>query len=161
MHETPQTRSSRPAGRVRGLSPALITDIPVLLMLVACWMLVPVAWAHLVTGFALVALILIHLWTRRGKTAQLFRGDRRTKRHRWVRRITYVLFFVAALLMTATGVMRWTGIPPEHSAHAATSTLLLAGALVHIWSSRRALGSRLRRTVPASAPGKRRSMSGR
>jgi hypothetical protein len=160
MHEIDRT-PSRPAARARGLPLALTTDIPVLIMLVACWMLVPVAWAHLATGFALVALILLHLWTRRGRIAQLFRGDRRTRRHRWGRRIAYVLFFLAAILMTASGVLRWAGLPPEHTAHAATSTLLLAGALAHIWSSRRALRARLRRTAPATANRQRRSTTAR
>ncbi|MFC4494869.1 hypothetical protein ACFPA8_12060 [Streptomyces ovatisporus] len=156
MHETNRALS-RPVARVRDLPPALTTDVPVLVMLVACWMLVPVAWAHLATGFALVALILLHLWTRRGRIAQLFRGDRRTRRHRWSRRSAYVLFFLAAILMTASGVMRWAGLPPEHTAHAATSTLLLAGALAHIWASRRALRARLRRTAGAAAGRQQRS----
>lgn len=161
MRRTDETRaaalSRRPLDRVRRLPPALTTDVPVLVMLVACWMLVPVAWAHLATGFALVALILLHLWTRRGKIALLFRGDRRERRHRWSRRIAYVLFFLAAFLMTASGVMRWAGVPPEHSAHAATSTLLTAGVLLHLWFSRRALRARLRRAVPSAAHGQRRS----
>ena len=160
MHENDRT-PSRPVTRVRKLPLALTTDIPVLVMLVVCWMLVPVAWAHLATGFALVALILIHLWTRRGQISQLFRGDRRTRRHRWSRRIAYGLFFLAALLMTASGVMRWAGMPPEHTAHAATSTMLLVGALAHLWASRRALRARLRRTAPATADGQRSSAPAR
>jgi hypothetical protein len=150
MHETDRPLS-RPGAGGRRLPPALTTDLPVLVMLVACWMLVPVAWAHLVTGFALVALILIHLWTRRGLVAGLFRGDRRTRRRRWGRRLAYGLFFLAAIGMTASGVMRWAGMPPEHTAHAAVSTMLLAGALVHLWSSRRGLRARLRRDGPGAA----------
>ncbi|SCK55931.1 hypothetical protein [Streptomyces sp. WMMB 322] len=159
MHETDRGLP-RAATGARRLPPALTTDIPVLVMLVACWMLVPVAWAHLATGFALVALILLHLWTRRGLVAGLFRGDRRTRRGRWGRRLAYGLFLLAAILMTASGVMRWAGMPPEHTAHAATSTMLLAGALVHIWASRRALRARLRRAGPATA-GARATATGR
>ncbi|MCH6159360.1 hypothetical protein [Streptomyces marispadix] len=150
MHENDRPLS-RPGTGVRRPPLALTTDIPVLVMLVACWMLVPVAWAHLATGFALAALILVHLWTRRGLVAGLFRGDRRTRGHRWGRRLAYGLFFLAAIAMTVSGVMRWAGMPPEHTAHAATSTMLLAGALVHLWASRRALRARLRRDGSTSA----------
>lgn len=160
MHETdrplrPGTGQPGTAG-VRRLPPALTTDLPVLVMLVACWMLVPVALAHLATGFALVALILVHLWTRRGLVTGLFRGDRPARRHRWGRRLGYGLFFLAAIAMTVSGVMRWAGMPPEHTAHAATSTMLLAGALVHLWASRRALRARLRRVGPATSTASRR-----
>lgn len=137
-----------PTGPVRRLPLALTTDLPVLVMLVVCWLLVPVGWAHLASGIALAALALFHLWTRRRKVARLFRGSRSAGRRRWTRRIAYVLFLTSAFLMTASGLLRWAGVPPEHTAHAETSTLLTAGALIHLWSARRALRARLRRSTP-------------
>ncbi|MBZ4016098.1 hypothetical protein [Streptomyces purpurogeneiscleroticus] len=129
---------------IRRLPPALTTDLPVLVMLVACFMLVPLYWAHIVTGVALIVLTAIHLWTRRGKVARLLRGDRRTALRRWRRRSGYMLFFLAALLMTVTGGMRWAGMPPDDTGHAAVSTMLIVAAVPHLWVSRRALRARLR-----------------
>ncbi len=130
--------------RIRRLPPALTTDLPVLVMLVACFMLVPLYWSHIVTGVALVVLTATHLWTRRGRVTQLLRGDRRTASRRGRRRGGYTLFLLAALLMTATGGMRWAGKPPDETGHAAVSTMLVVAAVLHLWVSRRALRARLR-----------------
>ena len=43
----------------------MLTGLPVLIALMLVWVTVPVFWAHLVTGFTLVGLVGLHLYTRR------------------------------------------------------------------------------------------------
>ena len=120
-------------------SPAFTTDIPVLALLIAAWLTVPVSLAHLLTGLALIAMIGMHLLTRR-------RVPMRYGRVR--RRLTYAAFLLAATAMATTGLLRWAGIPPEHLWHGGISYLVLGLASVHIWSVRRRLRARIRSRGP-------------
>jgi hypothetical protein len=120
-------------------SPAFTTDIPVLALLIAAWLTVSASWAHVLTGLALIAVIGIHLLTRR-------RVPMRCGRTR--RRFTYGAFLVAATAMAATGLLRWAGIPPEYLWHGGISYLVLGVASVHVWSVRRRLRARLRSRSP-------------
>jgi hypothetical protein len=114
---------------MRRLPPAVKTDLPVLVALIAAWLTVAVFWAHLATGLLLIALIALHLYTRR----------------RWPRRrLAYGLFIVAATAMAATGLLRWAGIPPQYVWHGGISYLVLGLVAVHLWSIRRALRARIR-----------------
>jgi hypothetical protein len=116
-------------------SPAFTTDIPVLALLIAAWLTVPVFWAHLLTGLALIAVIGMHLLTRR--RVPLGGGQAR-------RRLTYAAFLLAATAMATTGLLRWAGIPPEYVWHGGISYLVMGLASVHVWSVRRRLRARLR-----------------
>jgi hypothetical protein len=120
-------------------SPALATDIPVLALLIVAWVTVPVFWAHVLTGLALIAVIGIHLLTRR-------RVPMRADRHR--RRLAYAAFLLAASAMATTGLLRWVGIPPEYLWHGGLSYLVLGLASVHVWSVRRRLRARIRSRIP-------------
>jgi hypothetical protein len=114
---------------MRRLPPAVKTDLPVLVALIAAWLTVAVFWAHLATGLLLIALIALHLYTRR-----------RLPRHR----LAYGLFIVAATAMAATGLLRWAGMPPQYVWHGGISYLVLGLVAVHLWSIRRALRARIR-----------------
>ncbi len=136
----------------RRLPPALHTDLPVLALLVLCWLLVPVAWAHLTAGLALIGLIGAHLWTRRGLRGRLFRCHGPPLPARQVgRRFGYGLFIAAAAAMTVTGLLRWTGVAPQYLWHGGVSYLLLGLVVMHLWSIRRPLRARLRRPRPIKA----------
>jgi hypothetical protein len=106
-----------------------------LALLVAAWLTVPVFWAHLVTGLTLIAVIGIHLLTRRRVP---LRGGRAR------RRIAYAAFLLAATAMATTGLLRWVGIPPQYLWHGGISYLVLGLASVHVWSVRRRLRARIR-----------------
>jgi hypothetical protein len=116
-------------------SPAFTTDIPVLALLIVAWATVPVFWAHLVTGLTLIAVIGIHLLTRR---VMPFCGGRPR------RRLAYAAFLLAASAMATTGLLRWAGIPPQYLWHGGISYLVLGLASVHAWSVRRRLQARIR-----------------
>jgi hypothetical protein len=116
-------------------SPAFLTDIPVLALLIVAWVTVPVSWAHVLTGLALIAVIGIHLLTRR-------RVPMRAGRPR--RRLAYVAFLLAASAMATTGLLRWVGIPAQYLWHGGISYLVLGLASVHVWSVRRRLRARIR-----------------
>ena len=161
----PTTRRVERGKRLRRLPPALVTDLPVLGLLVLCWLLVPIAWAHLATGLALAALIGVHLRTRPRPFARLFRRDRRAGSPRqlgW--RLGYGVFVAAAIAMTVTGLLRWAGVPPQYVWHGGISYLLLTLVVVHLWSIRRPLRARLRHVsgtgLRARQPTGRRSWPG-
>lgn len=131
---TPGTYVKTP-GRTHRFPPARLTDLPVLVVLVLAWVTVPVFWAHLATGLMLIAIVAIHLCTRR-----------RLPLHGvpvW-RRLAYGAFLVAATAVAATGLLRWAGVPPQYVWHGGISYLLLGLVAVHLWSVRRALRARLR-----------------
>lgn len=131
--------------RTRRVPPALVTDVPVLALLVICWLLVPVVWAHLTTGLALIGLIGVHLWTRRRRLGRFFRRNRPALSARRVaRRFGYGLFLAAAAAMTVTGLLRWVGVAPQYVWHGGVSYFLLSMVVVHLWSIRRPLRARLR-----------------
>lgn len=61
------------------LPPAVRTDLPVLAMLVLCWLALTVAaWAHLVTGLVLLVVIGVHLRSRWPLVQALMRGTGRS-----------------------------------------------------------------------------------
>lgn len=137
----------------RRLPPALVTDLPVLALLVICWLLVPVVWAHLTAGLALIGLIGVHLWTRRRRLGGLSRPNRPALSARRVaRRFGYGLFLAAGAAMTVTGLLRWAGVAPQHVWHGGVSYFLLSMVVIHLWSIRHPLRARLRsdRTSPQS-----------
>ena len=130
---------------LRRLPLALVTDLPVLGLLVLCWLLVPIAWAHLATGLALAALVGVHLRTRPRPFGRLFRGDHPSGSARQLgRRLGYGVFLATAVAMTVTGLLRWAGAPPQYVWHGGISYLLLTLVVVHLWSIRRPLRARLR-----------------
>ena len=102
--------------------------------LVLSWLTVPVFWAHLATGLSLIALIALHLSTRR--RLPLHDGRQR-------RQLGYGLFLVAAAAMAATGLLRWAGVPPQYVWHGGLSYLVLGLVAVHLWAVRRALRARI------------------
>jgi hypothetical protein len=120
---------------MRRLPPAVVTDLPVLVALIAAWLTVAVFWAHLATGLLLIALIALHLYTRRRLP---LRG---AAPRRW---LAYGLFIVAATAMAATGLLRWAGMPPQYAWHGGIGYLVLGLVVVHLWSVRRALLARIR-----------------
>jgi hypothetical protein len=124
-----------PAKVSGGLPPALVTDVPVLALLVLAWLTVSVFWAHLITGLVLIALIGIHLLTRRRLPLCVGRARQR---------VAYGVFLATAAAMAATGVLRWVGIPPQYTWHGGISYLALGLAMVHLWSVRRRLLARIR-----------------
>jgi hypothetical protein len=124
-----------PAKVSGGLPPAFVTDIPVVALLVAAWLTVPVSWAHLITGLTLIAVIGVHLLTR--PRLPLRAGPVR-------RRLAYATFLIAATAMAATGRLRWAGVPHDYLWHGGISYLVLGLASVHMWSVRRRLRARIR-----------------
>ncbi len=126
---------AKPSTWTRRLPPAFVTDLPVLVVLVLAWVTVPVFWAHLAIGLALIAIVGMHLSTRR-------RLPMRGVRIR--RRLAYAVFLVAATAMAVTGLLRWAGVPREYVWHGGISYLVLGLAGVHLWSVRRALRARFR-----------------
>jgi hypothetical protein len=118
-----------------------VTDLPVLVVLVLSWLTVAAFWAHLATGLALIAMVAMHLSTRRRLPV---------RRVRMRRRLAYAVFFVAATAVAVTGLLRWAGVPHEYVWHGGLSYLLLGLAVVHLWSVRRALRARFRTRVVRS-----------
>lgn len=116
-------------------SPAVATDIPVLALLVLAWLTVSAFWAHLITGLLLIALIGVHLLTRQRPPLRFGRARRR---------VAYAVFLAAAAAMTATGLLRWVGVPPQYLWHGGISYVVLGLASVHMWSVRRRLRARIR-----------------
>ncbi|HYZ69752.1 MAG TPA: hypothetical protein VE666_18470 [Mycobacterium sp.] len=106
-----------------------------LVALIAAWLTVAVFWAHLATGLLLIALIALHLSTRRRLPLRGV-GPRRG--------LAYGLFIVAATAMAATGLLRWAGVPHQYAWHGGISYLVLGLAAVQLWSVRRALLARIR-----------------
>jgi hypothetical protein len=136
--------------RARRLPPALVFDLPVLALLLVCWLTVAAALAHLLTGLALVGLIAAHLLTRRARVGRLFRRSRAPGAdpgapRRRASSLGYLLFLLLAAGMAVTGLLRWAGVPREHAWHATTSYALLGLTAIHLWTIRRPLRARLRR----------------
>jgi hypothetical protein len=123
----------------RRIPPALVAELPVLVLLVLAWATVAVFWAHVVTGLLLIAVIGIHLRTR----PHLPLRPLRTRRE-----AAYAVFLVAATAMAVTGLLRWLGVPAQHVWHGGISYLVLGLVIAHLWSVRHALRARI---VRASA----------
>ena len=117
------------------LRPAVVTDLPVLGVMVVAWATVALFWAHLAAGLLLVALVALHLYTRHHLPWH----------HAHLRRrLAYGMFLVAVTAMTASGLLRWAGVPPQYAWHGGISYAVLGLVVVHVWSVRRALRARLR-----------------
>ncbi len=129
--------------RRRRLAPALVTDMPVLLAFVGCWVLIPVGWAHLVTGIAMAGLVVVHLRTRRGLARRLLHRPRSVRRV--AAQATSWLVVAAAAAVTVTGLLRWAGLPPEYTWHGGTGWALTGAVTVHLWLVRRPLWARSHR----------------
>lgn len=138
-----------PAPQYRRLPPALVTDLPVLVVLVGCWLLVPLPWAHLTTGLGLLALVLVYLATRRRLPARLLRRPRSGRRLAAMASAWAVLVAMAAV--TVTGSLRWAGVPREEAWHGGAGYLLLTTVMWHLWSVRRRLRARTRSTNQTDA----------
>lgn len=121
---------AKPSTWKRRLPPAVVTDLPVLVLMLLAWLTVPVFWAHLATGLALIAIVGMHLYTRRRLPLRGVRARRR---------LAYAVFLVAATAMAVTGLLRLAGVPPQYVWHGGISYLLLGLVGVHLWSVRRAL----------------------
>ena len=139
---------AKPSTWKRRLPPAVVTDLPVLVVLVVSWLTVAVFWAHLATGLVLIAMVAMHLSTRRRVPV---RGVRMR------RRLAYAVFLVAATAVAVTGLLRWAGVPPQYVWHGGISYLLLGLVGVHLWSVRRALRARFRRWTRVEQSQKQRS----
>jgi hypothetical protein len=92
---------------------------------------VSVYWAHLITRLALIAMVGIHLGTRRRPPLHRTQAGRR---------LAYALFLVAAAAMAVTGLLRLAGVAPHDIWHGGIGYLVL----VHLWSVRRTLRARMR-----------------
>ncbi|MGV0743370.1 hypothetical protein [Mycolicibacterium sp. XJ870] len=128
--------TSAKSGWRHWLPPAVATDLPVLAMLTLASLTVPVFWAHLATGLALIAVVAVHLSTRPRRPLRGLRAGRR---------FAYAVFLVVATVTAATGLLRWAGVPPEYVWHGGISYLLLGLVVVHLWWVRRVLRSRSQR----------------
>jgi hypothetical protein len=113
-------------------------DVPVALLLIFCWMTIPVAAAHIATGLGLIAAVAVHLATRR---AVFPRGST-------PRRTAVVVLLAATLATVVTGVLRWIGLPREVVFHAVPGYLLVVAVLWHAARRRRAILARLRPRRP-------------
>lgn len=60
-----------------------------------------------------------------------------------VRTLAYWVFLVGTAAMVVTGLLRWVGVPPEQSWHAASSYFMLGSATVHVIAVRVRLRRRL------------------
>jgi hypothetical protein len=109
-----------------------VLDVPVGVVLVACWLLVSIAWAHIVTGLVLIGWIVAHLLTWLVGTGSA------------THRIGSALVLVLATAMAVSGLLRWAGVPPRYAVHATSSYLLLSVLGLHLWAVRRQLRARLR-----------------
>lgn len=143
----------QPTTRRPPLAPALVTDLPVLLALVACALLVPLTWAHVAAGLAMAGLVAVHLRTRGGLGRRLLRRPRSARR--LALRANSVLLIVAAAAVTGTGLLRWAGTAPEHTWHGGTGWALLGAVTVHLWLVRGRLRARLRRPATVRSPSPR------
>ena len=121
---------------MRQLPPAVLTDVPVLAVMVLAWLTVAVPWAHLAAGLVLIALIALHLYTRPRLS---WRGAQPR------RRLAYGMFTFAATAMAASGLLRWASMPPQSVWHDGISYTVLGLMALHVWSIRRALRARVRR----------------
>jgi hypothetical protein len=121
---------------MRRLPPAVVTDVPVLVVTVLAWLTVALFWAHVAAGLVLVALVALHLHTRRRPP---WRGA--PPRHQ----LAYGMFIVAATAMAASGLLRLAGVPPQYVWHGGISYTVLGLMALHVWSIRRALRARVRR----------------
>lgn len=128
------------------------TDLPVLVAVLACWLALPLFWAHVLTGLAMAGLIAHHLRTRRGKVRRLFGAGR--VRQPVLRRAAYWTFLALTAAMVASGLLRWAGVPPEYALHSWASYFLLSAVALHVLLVRRRLWTRLRtrRRHPAPPP---------
>ena len=129
-----------PRRRCRRLPPAVATDLPVLVVMLACWVSVPVTWAHLTTALGLIALVGAHLATRRRLPARVLRQPRSGGQLATLASAWTLLAAMAAV--TVTGLLRWAGLPREAAWHGATGYLLLTAAVVHMWLIRGRLRAR-------------------
>lgn len=129
--------------REQRIPPAFWYDLPVLAAVVLSWTTVSIAWAHILLSVALVAVIVLHLVTRRRRVRQLVTAPRKASRLLW--NIGHVSLLLVALAVTITGVLRWVGVPREDAWHGGISYALLGMVVTHMWFIRRALWNRLTR----------------
>lgn len=131
-----------PTPRRPRLAPALVTDLPVLLALTACTLLLPVTWAHIASGLAMTGLAVAHLRTRRGLARRVLRRPRSARR--FAVQVSSWLLVAAVAAVTATGLLRWAGWSPERTWHGGTGWALLGAVTGHLWLVRHRLRRRLR-----------------
>lgn len=110
--------------------PVLLFDLPMLVLVIACWMTVAVWFAHVATGIALIVMAVAHLCTRKLTVGK--------------KPIWWVLLVAGGLAMSVTGVLRMVGVPPLYANHALGSYLFLTVVVVHLVFIRRILTGRIR-----------------
>lgn len=139
----------------RRFAPALVTDVPVLLVLLGSS--VTAGWAHIAAGIALVVLVYVHVRTRRGRMPRMLRQPRSPRR--LAAAASSWLLVVATVAVSATGLLRWAGCLPENAWHGGSGVLLVTVVAGHLWLVRHRLRARLRsakaRDEPTGRPRRR------
>lgn len=130
--------------------PALVTDLPVAVLFVAGWITVLNAPSHLTVGLLFVAVVVAHVGTRPRLLARVRRSLAGRGRAHWI--VNWIAF-VAAAVMTVSGIVQWAGVRAMMPVHSTSSYLVLLAVGVHVWQRRRPLVARLRRRRRPASPG--------
>lgn len=129
--------------KTRPVRPALITDLPVAVLLLAGWFSVPAGTiGHVAVGLLFVAWVVIHLATRPHVADRLWRA--RSSRTTRLRIATW-LTIASAAVMTISGCIQWAGVSAMIPIHSTSSYLTILAAGWHVWLHRSVLAARLRR----------------
>ena len=137
-----------------------LTDIVLLALGVISLAFEPFSIAvHSIIGLAFVGLVGPHLWGRRRWIAATVAGLRERRRmglrRRWSLTQAAVLLALA-LIVTASGLWDWLGVPTRIRYHAISGVLLIGVTGWHAWTRRRSLVRR-RPRAGADQRGRRRS----
>jgi hypothetical protein len=122
-------------------------DLSVAVLLLAGWLSTPTGLGHVVAGIAFACVAGVHVSTRDGLAARLWRaagGTAARPRRITTRRITTWIVLVAAVVMTVSGFGQWAGYQVMIPVHVVSSGVLIVAAVLHVWQRRRVLSARLR-----------------
>lgn len=137
------------------LPPAVRTDLPVLVAVLAGVVTVGSVVAHRGAAVAILVAAVAHLGTRRAQAGRAVRVRLRGRRAR-ARSVASWCVLLGLVAMTVTGVLRMAGVPREDAWHGGASWLFLAAVTVHLALVSDRLRARMRRR-PATGGGTRRS----